>query len=136
MKVNVKCFDYNNLLHDVKFMKSIVKRVMDVFIKILRCLNSNFHEFEILKKVIITKTFNVDFLNKFIKITLFCIYISIFSRLLSCTFNLIVYDHMLAKFRLQIQLITTSPVTHFLSYPHSPLFWQAVKNSLGLMPNI
>ena len=30
MKVNVECFGYNKLLHDYKFMKSVVKIVMEV----------------------------------------------------------------------------------------------------------
>ena len=56
MKLNVKCFGYNNLLRDFKFMKSVVKIVM------------------VLKKVITTETFNVDFHNKFIIFGLFCFF--------------------------------------------------------------
>ena len=58
MKVNVKHFGYNNLLQD--FMKSVVKIAMNV-------RNNSFHEFKVMEKVIITETFNVDFLYKFIK---------------------------------------------------------------------
>ena len=41
--------------------------------------NNIFHEFKVLKKVIITKMFNVDFHNKFIKFGLFCfLYFSLY----------------------------------------------------------
>ena len=33
-----------------------------------RSFNNTFHEFKVLKEVIITETFNVDFHNKFIKL--------------------------------------------------------------------
>ena len=31
MKVNIECFSCNNLLHDLKFMKNVVKIVMDIW---------------------------------------------------------------------------------------------------------
>ena len=81
MKVDVERFGYNNLLQGFKFMKSIVKIAMAVWWNSKRkkmfffkhtffspiissnfqCyFNNTFHEFEDLKKFIITKTFNVD----------------------------------------------------------------------------
>ena len=57
---------------DFKFMKSVFKIVMyTLSLNINRYFNYTFHEFKVLKKVIITEAFNVDFHNKFIEFGLF-----------------------------------------------------------------
>ena len=53
MKVDVESFCCNNLLQDIKFRH--------------RYFNNIFHEFNVLKKLIRTKMFNLDFHNNFIK---------------------------------------------------------------------
>ena len=58
MKVDVENFSNNNLLQDFKFIKRFVK----ISSNIHRYFNNTFHKFKILKKVIKTGTFNVDFI--------------------------------------------------------------------------
>ena len=60
-------------------MKIVVKTAMDVWRKtnIHQYLNNTFHEFKVLKKVIKTEIFYIDFHNEFIKFGLF--YFSYFS---------------------------------------------------------
>ena len=87
MKVDAERFGCNNLLQDFKFIKNIkIARNISPIISsnIYRYFNNSFHEFKVLKKVIVTETFNVDFRNKFIKFwsilffQLFFIYIYIY----------------------------------------------------------
>ena len=69
MKVEVERFSYNNFLQDFKFKKIVVKIAMDVWLNswrkekknIYRYFTNTFLEFKVLKKVIITEMFNVDF---------------------------------------------------------------------------
>ena len=82
MKAYIKCFSFNNLLQNFKFMKSIDKITMDVCWNNRRkesvyfnnrplLFKQHFHEFKALKKVIKTETSKVDFHDKFIKFGLF-----------------------------------------------------------------
>ena len=72
MKLDVKRIGYNNLLQNFKFKKSVVEIAMDVGWNSRKKKNT-FHKSKVLKKVITTETFNVEFYNDFIKfwITLF-----------------------------------------------------------------
>ena len=51
----------------VKFMKRIIRIVIDVWWNIDHYFNKTFHNFKVLNKVIITEMFNVNFHNKFTK---------------------------------------------------------------------
>ena len=89
MEVHVERFGYDNLLQVFRFMRWMFDEIAGE--NIHRYFNNTFHEFKVLKKVIITETFNVNFHNKFIKFGLFC-----FFRFSSyfIGFNFLVYFHI------------------------------------------
>ena len=68
--IKVKSIKCSFIVH--QFFPTLISPVISTNIHYY--LNNTFHEFKALKKVIKTKTYNIDFHNKFIKFGLFCFF--------------------------------------------------------------
>ena len=61
------------------------------FCDFIKHFKNTFHELKVLKKVIITETFNIDFHNKLINIGLFCFFVCLFFGVFFSTFSTFFY---------------------------------------------